>query len=229
MTASFPFQILSTFKVQNNQILFRDLHLERIQKTIHFLKIQYGFKLPIDLNVAIQQQFQQIEKNHQQPTKVRLVIHLNPIKYEISIESLVENLSLIRLRFCQFGKQKSGLGIGNYKTTDRKFWDQNNQLIQSPNEDVIGINDKDEVTETSRFSIFVQIGDALVTPPLESGCLAGVFREHALRQKYVDLNGRRFGVSEKTILKNDISKYSVFVGNSVRGLLRAEVFENEMG
>lgn len=220
---SLPFQILDTFKVHNHLILYRELHIQRILRTILFLRTNHGFHADVKFEPLIRQQYMQIEANHLEPTKVRVVIDLMAFKIKFSTESIVENPPRIQLKFCQVGLQKSGLGIGNFKTTDRKYWEQNAYLIQTPNDDLIGENDKGEVTETSRFSIFVREGTTLFTPPLDSGCLAGVFREFLLHQKQVDLNHQFLNVLERSMSKNDLSANPVYVGNSVRGLLQASL------
>jgi branched-subunit amino acid aminotransferase/4-amino-4-deoxychorismate lyase len=58
----------------------------------------------------------------------------------------------------------------------------------------------------------------LVTPPVSSGLLAGVFRRHML-------DGGR--AREHVVTRSDLSRASrVFLGNSVRGLYEVKVRED---
>ena len=76
-------------------------------------------------------------------------------------------------------------------------------------------NERGEVTEGSRTNLFIQSGDALVTPPRESGVLPGILR--------AKLIGDRRAV-ERVLYEHDLhAADAIYVGNSARGLLRARL------
>lgn len=76
-------------------------------------------------------------------------------------------------------------------------------------------NERDELTEGTRTSVFCQINDELLTPPLSSGLLPSVLRERMLAQGHAQ---------ERVIRVADLEQVSaLFVGNSARGLLAARM------
>ena len=78
---------------------------------------------------------------------------------------------------------------------------------------MIFLNERDEVCEGARTNIFVERDGALLTPPLECGLLPGVLRAHLLAQ------GR---AREKILRLADLAE-DFLIGNSLRGLLRAQL------
>src|SRR5690606_35637092 len=68
-----------------------------------------------------------------------------------------------------------------HKTTHRPV--QQSALAECPDcDDVILLNDKDELTETSQANLVLDIDGELLTPALECGLLPGVMRERLLAE-----------------------------------------------
>jgi para-aminobenzoate synthetase / 4-amino-4-deoxychorismate lyase len=102
-----------------------------------------------------------------------------------------------------------------HKTTRRELYDREwahySETLGS--DEVIYLNERGELAEGSRTSIFIQRGKELLTPPLAAGVLPGV-----LRQSLVD-EGRAV---EAVLTLDDLNRAGeVYLGNSVRGLVRA--------
>lgn len=103
-----------------------------------------------------------------------------------------------------------------YKTTRRALYETARAEFPSDTiNEVILLNEKGELAEGTITNLFVEDDEGrLMTPPISSGCLAGVLRtslicarkayNHRLRPK--DMEGR-----------------TLFVGNSLRGLIRTEL------
>jgi len=102
-----------------------------------------------------------------------------------------------------------------HKTTHRSIYeDPLAQAISQYNVDeILFLNERDELCEGARCNLFITHDDHLVTPPLSSGLLPGTFRAHLLAQ------GR---AREMRLTKNDL-KEEFYMGNSVRGLVRARL------
>ena len=99
-----------------------------------------------------------------------------------------------------------------HKTTRRKIYD--NALTQAQDADeVVFLNERDEICEGARTNVFVATDGALLTPPLSCGLLPGVFRADLLRQ----------GKAREKILKIDDLRENFWLGNALRGLLRARL------
>jgi para-aminobenzoate synthetase/4-amino-4-deoxychorismate lyase len=103
-----------------------------------------------------------------------------------------------------------------HKTSLRKLYDdERTQLVDNKGYyEVLFMNEKGEVTEGSYSNIFLQKEGRLLTPPVSCGLLPGVLRRYLLQQ-YPEF------VVEKTLTGKDLEQAeAVYVGNSVRGLVR---------
>ena len=79
-------------------------------------------------------------------------------------------------------------------------------------------NERGEVTEGSRTTLFVRRGDSLYTPPAACGTLPGILRSHLVSQ------GR--AVERVLFFEDLLSADALYVGNSARGLLLAELVQD---
>jgi 4-amino-4-deoxychorismate lyase len=87
----------------------------------------------------------------------------------------------------------------------------------SPREadEVLLSNEKGELCEGTITTLFVETGDGpLATPPLGCGLLAGILRAEMLAQ------GKAV---ERVLTMDDLAGARVWVGNSLRGLIEAEM------
>ncbi len=104
-----------------------------------------------------------------------------------------------------------------HKTTDREIYDAPRRA-HSHWDEVIFADKEGHLTEGSISSIFVKRGDIYVTPPKRRGLLAGV-----LRQEMID-NGLAV---EGDLMEKDLLD-GFFVGNSLRGLSKAQLIFNPL-
>lgn len=105
-----------------------------------------------------------------------------------------------------------------HKTSDREIYDAPRRALPALDE-VIFIDAHGYLTEGSYTSIFVMRGGCYITPSLSRGLLPGI-----LRQEMIDSGDAIEGdVMEKDLLEG------FFVGNSLRGLLKAKLFINPTG
>jgi len=82
-------------------------------------------------------------------------------------------------------------------------------------DDVLLLNERGEVTESSRASLVLALDGELVTPPLSCGLLPGVFRARLLDQGIV---------RERTILPADVLRATrAWLVNSVRWWMECEM------
>jgi para-aminobenzoate synthetase/4-amino-4-deoxychorismate lyase len=83
--------------------------------------------------------------------------------------------------------------------------------------DALLLNERGELAEGARSTLFAEIGGRLSTPPLSSGVLPGILRRHLVSE------GR---ACERVVTLAELRRASaIYVGNSARGLLRAELVE----
>jgi mannose-6-phosphate isomerase len=80
-------------------------------------------------------------------------------------------------------------------------------------------NERGEVTEGARSNIFVQKGNTLYTPPVQSGVLPGILRSRLVSEGQA---------VERVLTPADLATSdAIFAGNSARGLLPARIRMNE--
>jgi len=105
-----------------------------------------------------------------------------------------------------------------HKTTRRQFYDREmeRQKALTRCDEVIFLNKKGELTEGTRTSLFIEQDGRLFTPALTCGLLPGT-----LREELIDLP--RAAASEAVLTLADLASADrIYLGNSVRGLIRAE-------
>nr|HPG88132.1 chorismate-binding protein [Hyphomicrobium sp.] len=102
-----------------------------------------------------------------------------------------------------------------HKTTRRELYDREwaHYAETLGSDEVIYLNERGELAEGSRTSIFVERAGTLLTPPLNTGVLPGVLRQSLLE------DGR---ATEAVLTLDDLNRAeAVYLGNSVRGLVKA--------
>ncbi len=110
-----------------------------------------------------------------------------------------------------------------HKTTRRQFYDREmeRQKALTGCDEVVFLNKKGELTEGTRTNLFVELDGRLFTPALTCGLLPGTLREELL-----DLP--RAAASEAVLTPQDLlGAERIYLGNSVRGLVRAELIGPE--
>ncbi|WP_298960691.1 aminodeoxychorismate synthase component I [uncultured Roseibium sp.] len=109
-----------------------------------------------------------------------------------------------------------------HKTTHRAFFDDTRARYQAETgcQEVLFENEMGFLTEGSYTTLFVKKGGRLITPALRHGLLPGTFREGLLER------GLAF---EADLRRTDLETADeIFVGNSVRGLVRARLLTSQV-
>ncbi|MDG5816122.1 aminodeoxychorismate synthase component I [Chitinispirillales bacterium ANBcel5] len=102
-----------------------------------------------------------------------------------------------------------------HKTSHRPWYSESMQMIKDGEVwDVIQFNESGEVTEGARSNVFIKKAGKLRTPPQHCGLLNGVLRSKLIAK----------GICTQEIIKlEDLYENELFLGNSVRGLVRVEI------
>jgi len=109
-----------------------------------------------------------------------------------------------------------------HKTTRRQFYDREmeRQKERTGCDEVVFLNRRGELTEGTRTNLFVERSGRLFTPALRCGLLPGTLREELL-----DLP--RAAASEAVLSEADLACADrIYLGNSLRGLVRAELMQS---
>ena len=103
-----------------------------------------------------------------------------------------------------------------HKTTNRAFYDTPRQRAHAEQgvDEVLFLNERGELTEGSITNLFVERGGILLTPPLSSGLLPGTLRAELIASGKAE---------ERVLTLADLEgAEAIWLGNSVRGLIRGE-------
>lgn len=102
-----------------------------------------------------------------------------------------------------------------HKTTWREMYEEEHARLSRETgcDEVLFLNERGEIAEGSRTNAFVRIGGKLFTPPLSCGLLNGCLRQELLA------NG---GCEERVLTLAELEENEVWLGNSLRGLIRAQ-------
>ncbi len=108
-----------------------------------------------------------------------------------------------------------------HKTTNRAFYDAPRQRAHETHglDELVFTNERGELTEGSFTNLFIEREGRLFTPPLSSGVLPGTLRAELIAANRAE--ERVLGVADLHIAD------AIWLGNSVRGLIRAEWVELE--
>ena len=100
------------------------------------------------------------------------------------------------------------------KTTERRLYDRVRAGLAAGMDEVVFANQRDEVCEGTISSVFFDAGAGLCTPPLACGLLPGVLRAEMLAA------GR---CREAVLMVADLGRVRLWLGNSLRGLISANM------
>ena len=203
------FTLIETFRFEPGQGVLRiDQHMKRLARSADALR----FRQPANARKKVDEHL----KDAAEALRVRMTLTQ---KGEIAIAStpftpLAEDV-VWKLRVAKT-RIDSADPLLRHKTSRRDIYEAARAEYSTEEADeVILLNEKGDVCEGTITSIFVEDGDGiLMTPPLDSGLLSGVFR--------TDMICQRKARSQRLRLQ-DLRKRSIFVGNSLRGLIRAEL------
>lgn len=190
--------------------LLLDRHLQRLQKSATY----FGFTFEEDTVRAA------LERHAAEFSRARRVRLLLSADGALSITSTdltpVDQTTVFNLVLAR-EKTHSQDRFLYHKTTNRAFYDDTRMRYQAETgcQEVLFENEQGFLTEGSYMTLFVRKDGKLLTPALKHGVLPGTFREGLLE----------CGLAiEADLTRQDLeSADEVFVGNSVRGLVRGRL------
>jgi para-aminobenzoate synthetase / 4-amino-4-deoxychorismate lyase len=207
------FQLLETM-LWNGEIGLLDSHLDRMEASASY----FGF--PFDRqSIAAQLSAHAMHFLPGNLHRIRLLLD-SAGKTTITATPYVPHRSTGRIQISP-ERTYSGNVFLRHKTTYRERYDRlYAQAHANGFDDIIFLNEREEVTEGAISNIFIERDGVLLTPPLRSGVLPGVFRRHLL-----ELNAT---VEECILTIHDLeSADRVFLCNSVRGMSRVLSFAHD--
>lgn len=186
-----------------------DRHFERLVRSAR----AFGFALDADtIRTAL------IDKTGalNGPHRVRVQLSADG-SFEISASALDDTPAATPTVVVSQQTISSGDPLLRHKTTARELYDAELRDAASHGHfDVLFFNERAELAEGARSNVYLDLGEErLLTPPLDSGVLDGVYRRLLLDE------GR---VCERRLTRADLSRArAILVSNAARGLIRVEL------
>ena len=199
------FSLIETLRWQPETGFLRlDQHLRRLARSADAL----GFRQPQDPKGKLEK-----EVTGEAALRVRLVMsfrgkmEITATPFEAEPEEKVWRLKIAKTRL------QSEDSLFRHKTSRRDPYEAARaEFAKDEADEVILLNERDEVCEGTITNVFAEAADGtLLTPPLTGVLRAELIRERKARGEVLKLD--------------DLRHRRLFVGNSLRGLIRAELIE----
>ena len=196
------FQLITTGKISQKQLLFEEQHLERLKKASRYFAYPFN---PENLRQKIEKECQVCDVN--QDYRLRVTLSKSG-EIELSRQILAPlSPSFCKAKLCL---QEADLNqsFTYFKTTHRPH-------LSLGEQEKIYHNAAGELLETSIGNLVLKIAGKLYTPLTSLGILPGIYRQHLLETGQV---------KEKIMTLEDLNQAEAIYGcNAVRGLYELEV------
>jgi len=187
-----------------------DRHLDRMEASAHYFQIAFDRRAVLDL---LDSWAAMICEPRQ---RVRLTLHETE-SLAVTATPLPDPVSdPAALRFIIAPERMDSQNLWlAHKTTNRAFLDAPRQRAAAEHgvDEVVFCNEEGSLTEGSITSLFIERDGVLLTPPLEAGLLPGTLR--------AELIATGVAREARLTLADLETADAVYLGNSVRGLMRA--------
>jgi len=210
------FSLIETMRAEDGVVFLLDEHLERLRESARYFDFPFNpEQIRDEIGAALE--------GRGAPVRLRLLLHRDGSATCASSKVSPPVDGPARVRISGTVTDSSDVFL-YHKTTNRAIYDRERQLHNRNESDessesndgideVIFLNERGEVTEGTVSNVFVEIDGVLCTPPLSSGLLPGTLRRSLLE------SGR---CVERVITLGDLDRsQALYIGNSVRGLVRA--------
>ena len=206
------FSLIETMRWQPGDGFLRiDQHLRRLARSADALRFRQPQDALASLNAAVE---------GDQPLRVRLTmsfrgrIDVTTAPFQPQPEDAVWRLRIAETRL------KSDDSLYRHKTSRREPYEAARAEFSPEDADeVLLLNERGEVCEGTITNLFAEVEEGrFVTPALSSGLLPGVLRADLIRERKA---------RSEVLRPDDLHFRKLYVGNSLRGLIRAELVEGD--
>lgn len=212
-----PFNLIEAILLRDNQYQHLSRHLDRLENSAKTFNFKFNREELI-------QSLDKYKQNLDQKNAYKIRIEYNSFG-QFLIESSDANPinQPIKLTIASERVDSSNI-LFQHKTTAESVRGFYNQLFKKYREekkcfDVLFLNKKGYITETSIFNILIELNGKYYTPKITDGLLPGIGREILLENGF-----NKQKIIEKNISLDELlSAENIWVINSIRGLLKSEV------
>ena len=204
-----PFELIESMLLDNGEIFLFEDHIKRLKSSAEF------FLFNINEKKLTKSLFKKIEENYSEGKyKVRITLNKwGSVKYDITYKTLIPDFVKIIISEKSINSDNK---FQYFKTTNRGLY--NSELAKYNRAgffEVLFFNEKKELAEGSTTNIFIKKNNVWLTPPVTSGVLPGIYRNHFLSTQQ--------DAKETVITINDLlNADEVILTNSVRGEVKVD-------
>lgn len=220
--------VFESIRVINGESKYLPFHLERMRKGLDKLEITYSKGDLSILEVLIEQTL--VKNEIEESGIVRVIAHRSGLgKYEPETNQVIFYIEVERLRERSYQLNEKGLNLGlaNKIKIDLHYFSGLKTLNALPyviaakeranakEDELVLLNSKNEIVEASSSNIFLVIGNKVITPSLDSGCLDGIMRRVIINK----LKSKHFEVEIRNVLLQELDQANeVFISNAITGI-----------
>lgn len=220
--------LFETMKMLHGNILLFSLHCQRLQQGMSLLGMN---PLPAD-NYAIADQLKLLAQKNgcMELARIRWTVYRQEdgtagyVLEAFALESETFRWQELGWRLGLYAENTKATGpLANLKSANYLVYRlATAAAAQQGTDECIVLNAHGHVCDGSRTNIFILKEGLLQTPPLTSGCVAGVMRRHVLH--FCSANNIPF--AEKDLLPDDLlAADEVFLTNAIQGIRWVSHFE----
>ncbi|MGA2144766.1 MAG: aminotransferase class IV [Bryobacteraceae bacterium] len=215
--------VFSTLRVQDGVLFAFERHWARLTRDA----AAFHIALPSDPEAVRLRLLELVEANHARNSTLRLAIVRNNGGTWAAANARETDVIALTADTKNWGRgvrlayqPEARHAACNFAGTKILSWAMNLTWLETAQrrgfDEVILLNERGEVAECTSANIFAAVGDTVFTPPLASGCLAGITREVLLNEVHVP----GVEIVEKTLLPVDLElAEEVFITSTTRDLL----------
>ena len=212
-----PFELIETMLHEPEKGLWlEERHFERLRSSAAYFAFQFDEQRIREAIAGV------LDQRRDQRLRVRLTIAEDGTPC-VGVTELEAGSTTAVMRYVVSPTRLNSANPFLYhKTTRREVYDSEWRKYREEvgADEVIYLNQDGALAEGSRTTIFVEKGGVLVTPPSEVGLLPGTLRAELLATGQA--------IEGRLCLEDMERAKSCYLGNSVRGLVRAERLQAEL-
>lgn len=207
------FQLIETMLWDSASIPLLHLHLDRLEASARYF--DFSCDRPA-IEARLAQTTQQLPADR--TFRIRLLLSFTG-QIEISPTAFDPSDAPITIRLASERTDSADVFL-RHKTTHRQFYDRHLAEAQAAGYDeVLFLNQRGELTEGAISNLFIERDARLLTPPLTSGILPGIYRRHIL-----ETNPQ---AEERILTIDDLqSAAAIYLCNSLRGIRRVKAIDH---
>jgi para-aminobenzoate synthetase/4-amino-4-deoxychorismate lyase len=194
-----PDRLFETMGWEDGEIRHVERHLDRLGRSAAY----FGFEFPV---TEIRSALTAVAPDPDRPHRIRLALGRDG-DHEITVSGFEQSVEPVRLAI-DTERVNSSDPLLFHKSEPRRRYEEARERHPTA-DDVVLVNERGEVTETTIANIVASIEGRWVTPPLDSGCLPGIERSVRLER----------GEIEEGVLTPDdlVAAKAIAVISSLRG------------